>query len=504
MRVWTRVGLAAAAVAALGAGTWWLVFDRGQAPIVTPELVRQNNRAVGLMGQYDFDAAVEAFGALDAATPRWVGSRLNLAIALVNRQGPEDEVRAESLLRELVDVEPIARRARYMLGILLTHEGRDDEALPLLSGVADGEPPDGFAAYFVGQLKLGVDPADALEWFRRAIAREPLLRSAYYGAFLALRRLQRDDEAASMLAEFQALERHPQALVAEFKYTRMGPLSQVITAEETPPAATGAPTGPRFLPPRALLDDARVAWRSGGAPRSITVADIDNDGAFDLFVADALSGPARNAVLTAHPDRFELDLSHSLARVPDVRAALWGDLDDDGRTDVVLCRPAGGAQIWLQESAGVWRDVTASSSALTGMDVVDGAVFDADHDGDLDIWLVNAAGPNELLNNDGGGRFRAIGATAGIGGDGRPSLGIAVADLDGDRDADVIVLKAAPPHDVFLNGRVWQYRRDESAAELSAAPLSALVAGDLDADGEVELYTAGPRGLERWRLDVER
>ena len=135
-------------------------------------------------------------------------------------------------------------------------------------------------------------------------------------------------------------------------------------------------------------------------------------------------------------------------------------------------------------------------------DIVDGAVLDADHDGDLDIWLVNAAGPNELLNNDGGGRFRAIGATAGIAGDGRPSVGIAVADLDHDRDTDVIVLKASPPHDVFLNGRVWEYRRDAQAANLAAAPVAALVAGDFDADGDVELYTSGTGGIERWRRDA--
>ena len=76
-----------------------------------------------------------------------------------------------------------------------------------------------------------------------------------------------------------------------------------------------------------------------------------------------------------------------------------------------------------------------------------------------------------------------------------------MADLDNDRDADVIVLKATPPHDIFLNGRVWEYRRDEQAAELAAAPLSALVAADLDADGNAELYTSSDRGLERWRRD---
>ena len=80
-------------------------------------------------------------------------------------------------------------------------------------------------------------------------------------------------------------------------------------------------------------------------------------------------------------------------------------------------------------------------------------------------------------------------------------VGIAVADLDNDRDADVIVLKASPPHDVFLNGRVWEYRRDAQAAILAAAPASALVAGDFDADGEAELYAAGTRGIERWRRD---
>lgn len=488
----------------LGAAAWWLAGARSNQT-VSAEIVRLNNEAVGLMGQFDFDAAVRAFDALAAAAPQWPGARLNLAIALVNRQGPDDAARAEALLRELLDVEPVARRARYTLGLLLTHEGRDDEALPLMTGVADGEPPDGFAAYFAGQLRLTGDPAAALDYYRRAVAREPLLRSAFYGAFLALRRLQREDEAARMLAEFQALDRHPQALVAEFKYTRMGPLSEVVTVDAAASPTAVESAGPRFLAPRELAGGTEASWRAGGSPRSITLADIDGDGALDVFIADALTGPAPNAVLFGRGNRFELDLSHPLAEVPDVRAALWGDLDDDGRADVVLCRPSGATAIWRPDPNGVWRDTTAQSGVtLPGAEMVDGAVFDADHDGDLDVWLVNAAGPNELLSNDGGGRFRAIGASADIAGDGRPSRGMAVADLDGDRDADVIVLKATPPHDVYLNGRVWEYRRDDAAADLAAAPVSALVPGDVDADGEIELYTAGPRGLERWRRDDAR
>ncbi|HJU44977.1 MAG TPA: FG-GAP-like repeat-containing protein [Vicinamibacterales bacterium] len=468
---------------------------------ITPALVEQNNRAVGLMGQFDFNGAVDAFTKIGAAAPDWPGARLNLAIALMNRQGTGDEARAEALLRELLNTPEVGRRARYALGLLLVHGGRDAEALPLLTEVANADPPDAFAAYFIGQIKMSDAPAEALEWHRRAAAQQPLLRSAYYGAFLASRRLNREADAAAMLERFQALERHPQAMVAEFKYTRMGPLSEAITVDDPAAPLPSAPTGPRFASPVPLVD-AGVAWRRGGRPRSVTVANLDADEALDVFIADAVEGVAPNAVLVRRDSRYVVDALHPLARVPGVRAALWGDLDDDGLVDVVLCRAAGGTQIWKQSPAGRWTDVTASTGIrLARTDIVDGAVFDADHDGDLDIWLVNAAGPNELLNNDGGGRFRAIGRTAAVAGDGRPSRGVAVADLDNDRDTDVIVIKDTPPHDIFLNGRVWEYRRDDKAAALASVPFTALVAGDFDANGEAELYTAGARGSEQWRRD---
>ncbi len=466
-------------------------------------LVAALNQGVAQMGRYDFAAAASAFSALVTSQPQSHEAALDLALALINRQREGDGADAERLLRPLLTSPAVGQRASYALGLLLLYEGRDADAFPLLSTVADRVPNDAYAAYFAGQARLAAAPDDALAWFTKAQTANPLLRSAHYGAFQALQRLGRTADARTMLNRFQALESDPRAVVAEFKYTRMGPLAMAVTFDDPAPVPAPLPAGARFLPAAPITAPAAAPWRSSGADgRSVTVADIDGDGRLDVFAANVLEAGAPNALLFGTDGGWRPDLAHPLAAVTDVRAALWGDLDNDGRTDAVLVRGAGRTSIWRQTAANVWRDVTEPARAATGsVDGVDGALFDADHDGDLDIWLTNAAGPNELLSNNGNGTFRPIAATAGVGGR-RGSVGIAVVDLDHDRDHDLVVLNVAPPHDVFLNDRVWNYRRAEGFDLFGAATLDAVLGADLNADGQAELYTTGSRGLERWTPDA--
>jgi hypothetical protein len=469
---------------------------RGSAPdassALDPALVAATNQAVGLMGRYDFAAAADLLASLAASHPRSAETAFNLAVALINRQRPEDAAEAERRLRPLLDHARLGVRAAYALGLLLLYQGRDGDALPLLTRAATAVPDDPYPAYFAGQAQLGEAPADAVTWFDKAAALDPRLRSAFYGAFQALQRLGRTADAQARLHDFQTLEGDPRARMAEFKYTRMGPMAEAVVIERAAPAAAApaaTPDGPLFLPPSVLHP------RSGqrpAAPGSITVADIDGDGSIDVFVAGFAAAPAANLVLFQRAGAWQGDPDHPLARVPDVRAALWGDVDNDGRTDVVLLQP-GTALLRRQPWA------SAKPEPLPGRaDASDGALFDADHDGDLDIWLTVARGPHVLLNNDGNGSFRNIARQAGLAGDGRPSLGVAVADLDNDRDHDLVVLKTAPPHDVFLNDRVWRYRHAPGYDAFRAADASAVLAADLDADGRPELYTAGAAGLQQW------
>ena len=46
--------------------------------------------------------------------------------------------------------------------------------------------------------------------------------------------------------------------------------------------------------------------------------------------------------------------------------------------------------------------------------------------------------------------------------------------------------------------RTWRYHRDTRFGTSTSASIVAAIAGDLDADGHVEIYTSGPDGIARW------
>ena len=467
-------------------------------------MVGLNNRAVGLMGQFNYDAAREIFARLAAAHPDRFDLQVNLAIATLNRQREGDADEARRILERVSAADPLDLRARYSLALLLLNDGRTAEALPQFAFVAEHAPADAFAIYYAARCRFEQsDFVGALAGYQRALALNPHLRSAAYGASQAMQRLDRTAEAQQLLQVFRELETDPRSEVVEFKYTRMGRLAEAATINQSLPRPTPRPTGPVFDPTPVALGPPGVAWRrfDGSHRASITTADIDGDGGIDIFIAGAIDdrGGIRNAVfLNRGSAGFVLDTAHPLAAVPDVTAALWGDYDNDGLTDVYLCR-RGANQLWRQTAKGQWSNVTAAGHADGGGGTtIDGALFDADHDGDLDVLLIKGDGGDELLNNNGDGTFRSLGSKIGLA-DTHPSNGLIVADLDADRVADIILIKKAAPHVALINDRTWQYHRDPRfGTSAGGTPIVAAVAGDLDADGHVEIYTSGPEGIAKW------
>ena len=262
------------------------------------------------------------------------------------------------------------------------------------------------------------------------------------------------------------------------------------------------PPGPVFEPTRPLAVSGlpRLAF-AVERPAAATAVDLNGDGRLDLFVPRVVAGsPPRNLVLMATADgTFAADTAHPLAAVTGVMAAAWGDLNRDGRTDVFLAR-RGPNQVWLQTAAGEWAATGERGGAAAGTyRSVDAVLLDADQDGDLDVFVVNGDGPNELLANQGDGTFRPLAAGQEVAGTGRSSRTAVAVDLDQDHDVDLLVLNEEPPHGVYLNGGAGDYQPAQGYETLAAAPALTALAADLNGDGSPEVYTVHPQGsVYRW------
>ena len=71
------------------------------------------------------------------------------------------------------------------------------------------------------------------------------------------------------------------------------------------------------------------------------------------------------------------------------------------------------------------------------------------------------------------------------------------ADLDNDRDVDLIVLNKTPPHEVYTNDRLWSYRAAAGFEQFNNDEAFAVLVADIDADGMKELYSVDADGQKR-------
>ncbi len=494
-----------------------LLFIQGMGqpdPGLDAEAIALSNRAAGLMGQFNYDGAREIYEKLARKFHNNLEIKINLAIAVLNRQKEGDEARALSILLKVLEQDKTSLRAQYVTGLLELNRGEAQKALEYFKRILAAEPEDVDTLYFAGKTLAQLSQYQgALEYFQKAVQQDPYLQSAYYGMIMALRQLGKREAAMEMIKKFQELKHNPRARLVEFKYTKMGRRAEVLTLDLEQPETFKQPEGPLFQPGLAVSPGGEARWRefSGKAapPSCMTVSDINGDNIPDVFIGGAVeikqsSGKFGfgNAVLLGQPGKctFTLDSRHPLARITGVNAALWGDLNEDGTADVYLCRK-GPNQLWLRAPSGVWKESAAQTQTVGGnLDTLDGALVDADHDGDLDIFLVNGDGADELLNNNRDGTFRPLAAEAGLNGAPNASRSIVVTDLDGDRDADVIMIGKKPPHRVYINRRPWKYNVAKRFEAFEASDIAAAVAADLDTDGFPEIYTLDSREvLSRWK-----
>lgn len=469
-------------------------------PAIDSEDIAANNRGVALMGQYENEQARQVFAELLEKHPDWVDVEVNLAIATLNRQQPDDELRALEIVEQILQEHPDHLRARYIAGLMRFYIGQSDLAMEHFRILIEAVPDDAHVAYFTAQAlgQLGENER-ALALYEQAIELDPYLRSAYYGAALTHRQLGQADKAREKLAIYQRFANNPRAQLAEFRYTRKGRLAEALAI------GTGAPVkvalereGPLFASPQTLgaLPMAQVS--------SLTTVDLDGSGQQEVVVT---GGVGQGNSVWVQSDGSWSDVVHPISTIEDVMAVAWADVDNQGTLNAYLCRNGPNQLIKVETVDGPPKiePHPANDTLADPGWCRDVSFLDADHDGDLDVFVINGNGANELFSNNLNGTFRRLSteqeAIIELGDE--PSRGQVMADLDGDRDLDLLVINASVPHQVFINDRLWRYQTDARFDDLLNTPMVSLVAGDLDANGQVDLMSMSEQGqLTYWQPDT--
>lgn len=485
---WPRRALRAGWLLALVAGA---CSGGGSEPPLTDVQVAALNHGLGLMGQFEFEAARLQFqGSAQVHGNRW--ALTNAAIALMNQSTEGAQARAidefESILRSYGGLgADIWATPVYCLGLCELYLGRPERALPHLRRCAEGVPGDAHAAFYLGQcLELAGAEAEALAWYQRAATCDPFLRSAQLGIQRMEARSGNAAAADAAMATFERLATNPRSTVAEFKYTRMGALAMCIV----PPSPAPPPAqGPMLAAPRPLAVAAGSAlpWSATGGV-SVTVVDLDGDEAMDLVIPVAFDGDTCNAILHAAPQGFVQDVTHPLATAAGVQAVLAGDLDNDGRVDLVSLG-ATGVRVWMQAIDG-WSERT-NAWGLEGVAAPrDGVLADLDHDGDLDLAVVDGSGALRLFAGLEGAPMREITDRL-QGGQVGPATQIALGDVDADRDADLLL--AGPQGcTVWVNDRLWAWSRSPNFTTIEGRPAAWIACVERGSDGAPQIMIRQP------------
>jgi hypothetical protein len=166
---------------------------------------------------------------------------------------------------------------------------------------------------------------------------------------------------------------------------------------------------------------AGLADQVGGL--NILQADYDNDGRLDILVLrGAWETPQRKSLLRNNPDGTFTDvtIASGLARVlTGTQAAVWSDIDNDGRLDLFVGNENGPAQLFRNNGDGTFDDIAPRAGVDRRGFNKGVAAADYDNDGWQDLYVSNLGGTNFLYRNNRNGTFTELGRGAGVPGPGQ-------------------------------------------------------------------------------------
>ncbi|WP_420635205.1 FG-GAP-like repeat-containing protein [Candidatus Palauibacter sp.] len=274
----------------------------------------------------------------------------------------------------------------------------------------------------------------------------------------------------------------PEAVLAALRYTHASELAGLEALDSGPPRSAGA--------------DPSAA---------VAVGDFDGDGDEDLLWSIGGEGRFLRVDLGRYVDASDELGTIATGDAGGAGVAVWGDIDDDRRLDVWLA--GSGSRLYRNDPAGGFSEVPLPSEAASGQ-THDAFFADLDQDGDLDAFEARS-GPNRLFRNNGDRSFTEMASDFGLAGPAdADTRAAAFADLDNDRDLDIVLAQGAGGLRLFDNERLGTFRErtdrlsgaaSGGASTAAAADAQAVALGDVNGDGWLDIAAAGADGVRLLR-----
>jgi hypothetical protein len=252
----------------------------------------------------------------------------------------------------------------------------------------------------------------------------------------------------------------------------------------------------------AELPDSRVDTTSQAG--GLAAGDINDDGYLDLVIGLWETGPTRLLLNDGDGTFTEITAASGLGSAADVanHQSILHDFDGDGRLDIFNAIDYEPNNLWINRGGNTFTDEAATAGVDTAMNEMGVALGDHENDGDLDLYVTNiAAGSlhSVFFRNDTVGstlQFTEVAQELGVD-QGFWGWGTTFLDADNDGWLDLAATNgySVPPFSTdpsrfFLNqggDPVTFVDMSDASGFNDTLWGSALVAADLDRDGDLDL-----------------
>jgi hypothetical protein len=255
--------------------------------------------------------------------------------------------------------------------------------------------------------------------------------------------------------------------------------------------ATGAETTVFFNNGSRALTTPGVSLGPDSGGSQLAIVDWNGDGSQDIAVG-GLGGRFFDVFVNDGSGGFASSGSRQGGLVQQVSDMLAADFDSDGAPEL-LATGSGGTSLLSPSPEGGF-DITRLASDA-GRDL---AVADFDQDGDQDFVVVLAADRMvEIHYNSGDGSFASVDSL-----DLGSVANVSVRDLNGDGAADLLVAVDGSDMTAPQNRVLYQQGSGEFSPgpSFGASPVTALVSGDIDANGWPDIVAINEAGVHQLYL----